>query len=106
MVRRGSTDSLKDILGGNAISDTEPIEFDEHLPNGGGKQEFLRRPAVTGIAGAVVVDAHPALREDVDALDSVHRRVLGDRWHRASVGVTRMDTLPSHIGCVNDFLPT
>src|SRR5690606_14059375 len=105
MVRRGSTDSLKDILGGDAISDTEPIEFDEHLPNGGGKQEFLRRSAVAGITGAVVVDAHPALREDVDALDGIYRPIRRNFGHRAAVGVARMDTPAGCVGRVAHGLP-
>src|SRR5690606_34020664 len=105
MARRGSADRLKDILGADAISDTEPIEFDEHLPNGGGKQEFLRRPAVAGIAGAVMVDADPPFGKPVNALDGIHRRALGNRGDPAAVGVARMNAPTGFVGRVDDLLP-
>src|SRR5690606_1962623 len=49
-------------------------QFGDHLSNGGSGHEFLRRKPVAGIAGAMVVDTHPSLRQYVDALDGVDRR--------------------------------
>src|SRR5690606_39674131 len=49
-------------------------QFGDHLSNGGSGHEFLRRKPVAGIAGAMVVDTHPSLRQYVDALDGIYRR--------------------------------
>src|SRR5690606_13686943 len=64
----------------------EPRQSIDHLPETRCGQELVRRATIARIAGAVMVDADPARRQLVEALDGVHRRALGDRGHRAAIG--------------------
>src|SRR5690606_26713427 len=100
-----SMDRLDDIRGGEAISDAEQIQLGDNLADGGRGEEDTRRTPVSRVSGAVMINPHPALGEDVNAFDGVHRRALGYLGHRTAVCIARVNPLPVLVGRVDDRLP-
>src|SRR5690606_15874794 len=83
----------------------EPRQLGDDLPDTRRLEEPRRRLGVTRVARAVVVDPHPPVGQNFDALDGVDRRALGNRGDRTAICVARMDAPTVLVGRVNDFLP-
>src|SRR5690606_23980255 len=83
----------------------EPRQLGQDLPDTRRLEEPRRRLGVTRVARAMVVDPHPPVGQNFDALDGVDRRALGNRGDRAAICVARMDAPAVLTGRVNDLLP-